>query len=268
MSNIHYFILAFLSLTVNVVSASPRWVEKKPTGRSHVYAVGLGESTTSLSEARKGAITSAMSAFNAAEGVTITSRMQLKKIEDSTSYRESVVDELVVGGASSTLYGLQIVETSLESNTSPYRMWALVSLPSQNKISYWSPVWRSLIIPGWGQYYQGKSWRGATLLLGEVASVGGAYFTANEYTDRKSKANHSNLLSTRNDYNRQADTYYQANVVCVCAAAALYGLSLADILFFTNNRADIYYSATLTPQSKSLSPGVLFTFTFPLQTHK
>ncbi len=254
-----------LLVAFGLVSAAPRWTTVKPLGKSHVYAVGLGESRASLVDARKAAITSAIGAFNTTQGVTLTNRIQLTKIEDSTSYREAVVDELEVKGISSTLTGVQIVETYIDCNSSPFRVWALISMPGQNQISHLAPVWRSAIVPGWGQYYQGYKMRGVGLLLAETASIGGAFFSSNEYSSRKSKANKSVVKSTRDEYNKQADMYYQMNVVCVCVAVASYALNMADVLLQSPNRSDLYYAVTATPGSRDVSPKVAISLSIPFQ---
>lgn len=261
-----YLILLLTLLFSEAVLAAPRWTKQTPIGRNHVYAVGLGESTVSLSETRKAAISNAMSTFNVTQGVTLNSKLTLQKIEDSNSYRESVVHELEVQGTSSTLTGLKLVNTYVDRNSSPYRVYALMSLPTENPFSYWSPVWRSAILPGWGQFYQGRINRGVLYLTAEAISVGGAFFTASAYTDRKNKANQATNVADRRDFDKQADEYYQANVVLVCVAVAAYGLNLADVLLLSNNKADIYYSLKFDTNSHGMeNPAVLLALSIPLK---
>jgi hypothetical protein len=49
----------------------------------------------------------------------------------------------------------------------------------------------------------------------------------------------------RRYYYDKADQYHQGNIIAVSAAVAFYALNLADALFISANRADLYYAETL-----------------------
>jgi hypothetical protein len=45
---------------------------------------------------------------------------------------------------------------------------------------------RSLLVPGWGQYYSGNNFRGGMFTLGVISSAAGLYFADKKYQDKRS----------------------------------------------------------------------------------
>lgn len=87
---------------------------------------------------------------------------------------------------------------------------------------------RSLIVPGWGQLYKGNRTKGACILGGEVALVGGIILAENLRSSyRKKMREQPKHLAA---YNTKADNWENVRNVCIGGAAALYVYSLIDAL--------------------------------------
>jgi hypothetical protein len=224
---------------------APRWTTQTPIGKNHVYAVGVGEAA-SLYEARRLSISDAMSVFSEQQNISIKSRFHSLSTED----RRQIEDEVSIKGASTTLKGLRLTETYVVGSSGRQQVWSLMSLPSANEIGRWSAIWRSALLPGWGQFYQGKNWRGAVFLAGGVLGVGGALYTASRQQDFENQGQQSTVPATRHYYYDQADKYHQGNVAFVTLTITSYALSLADAIFTSSNKADIYYAFGVNPDGR------------------
>lgn len=240
----HYssLLLSFLAVCAftGTVFSAPRWTAKTPIGKHHVYAVGVGEST-SLYEARRLSVSDAMRAFSEQRGVVVESRFHSL----TTESKRQIEDEISVKGVSTTLKGLRLVETYDTPQAGGHRVWSLMSMPSSGSGGRLSTIWRSTLVPGWGQFYNGRTWRGVAFLAGTVIGVGGALYTAERQRNFEDQALRSSIPSTRHYYYDQADKYHQGNVILVSLAVASYALNLVDAIFTSSNKADIYYSALM-----------------------
>jgi len=248
------FCLIVLSLQLPVAFGAPKWATQTPHGKRNAYAVGLGESATSLYEAKRQSIADAMRVFSEQQNVVIESKFRSLTTED----HRHIEDEVLVKGTSKTLKGLRLVETYVQANRSPYQVWTLMSMPERNPTSRLSAVWRSVLLPGWGQFYQGKTVRGVGFLIAQAGTIAGAYYTQARQLDFEDQALQSSVPTTRKYYYDKADQYHQGNVILVSAAILTYGLNLADVLFLSGNKRDLYYAASVSPDG-----GIAFTLRLP-----
>ena len=89
-------------------------------------------------------------------------------------------------------------------------------------------LWRSMIIPGWGQLYKGSTIKGLCILGGEVLLATGIIVTESQRSSyvKKMKEQPQHLQT----YNTKADNWSNARNVCIGAAAALYLYNIVDAL--------------------------------------
>ena len=146
-------------------------------------------------------------------------------------------DSLVIGTVSTTGNGYlidarivdiesgkRIVDASQEFDAEPFIEYADIVREQQTVLG---GVWRSALIPGWGQFYQGSYGRGITygaifstaFVSGVVAGVMG-----NVYTDRYTGSREIDAIGYRNQANR---AYSQANVF-LAIAGLMWASSIAD----------------------------------------
>lgn len=91
-------------------------------------------------------------------------------------------------------------------------------------------LWRSMIIPGWGQFYKGSTVKGALILGGTAVLVGGIIFTENERASYVKKLRSTHNQSMIKSYRTKRDNYTTARNVCIGAAAALYVYNIIDAI--------------------------------------
>lgn len=91
-------------------------------------------------------------------------------------------------------------------------------------------LWRSAIIPGWGQFYKGAHLKGGLILGGCAVFAGGAVFMENQRADyvRKISRTHNNELI--NKYATKQDHFAAARNICIGTAVAIYIYNLIDAI--------------------------------------
>lgn len=89
-------------------------------------------------------------------------------------------------------------------------------------------LWRSAIIPGWGQFHKGAYLKGGMILGGCALFAGSAVFLDNQRSDYARKIARTHNQELINSYATKRDHYAAARNVCIGAAAALYIYNLID----------------------------------------
>ena len=89
-------------------------------------------------------------------------------------------------------------------------------------------LWRSLIIPGWGQMYKGSTAKGLGILGGEAVLAAGIIVSENLRSSYIKKM--IEQPQHQQTYNTRADNWCNIRNVCIGAAAALYVYNLVDAL--------------------------------------
>ena len=89
-------------------------------------------------------------------------------------------------------------------------------------------LWRSLIIPGWGQMYKGSTAKGLGILGGEAVLAAGIIVSENLRSSYIKKM--IEQPQHQQTYNNRADNWCNIRNVCIGAAAALYVYNLVDAL--------------------------------------
>lgn len=91
-------------------------------------------------------------------------------------------------------------------------------------------LWRSLLIPGWGQIYKGSTAKGCIILGSTAICVIGAVVADNQRSDYVKKINHTHDSSLIKSYRTKRDHWTTGRNVCIGAAAALYVYNIIDAL--------------------------------------
>jgi hypothetical protein len=89
-------------------------------------------------------------------------------------------------------------------------------------------LWRSTIVPGWGQYYKGSPVKGAIGLLGTSSLVISGVLSANHSNDMNEKSKSSNSNYNRNYYHDEATKYHQLSMIFYGTAIGFYALNVFD----------------------------------------
>ena len=89
-------------------------------------------------------------------------------------------------------------------------------------------LWRSAIIPGWGQFHKGANLKGGMILGGCAVLAGGIVFMENQRSDYARKIARTHDQALLNSYSTKRDHFATARNICIGAAAALYVYNLID----------------------------------------
>lgn len=89
-------------------------------------------------------------------------------------------------------------------------------------------LWRSMIVPGWGQFYKGSKGKGAMFLGGTAALAGGMVYCQSRITNSRSLAAQTYNPEHLRIYSRRISNFSTARNVCIGATAALYIWNLVD----------------------------------------
>ena len=108
---------------------------------------------------------------------------------------------------------------------------AAVAAPSRD---WWSPLWRSALLPGWGQAYNGqthKAWLLGGATWASFAGVAGTYFLGSQ-----ADANYEAATNASDAVNRYqtAYNYYVANQVFYVVFGLLYTSNILDAALNAN----------------------------------
>lgn len=91
-------------------------------------------------------------------------------------------------------------------------------------------LWRSMIIPGWGQIYKGSTLKGCSILGATALCAVGITVAENQRADYVKKIKHTHDSSLIKSYRTKRDHWATGRNVCIGACAALYVYNLIDAL--------------------------------------
>ena len=91
-----------------------------------------------------------------------------------------------------------------------------------------SALWRSALVPGYGQIYKGSVTKGVSILGGEVALISGIILTENTRSSYRRKAKETFDVNKIRNYTDKADNYETARNICIGGAIALYVYNVID----------------------------------------
>lgn len=236
-TSIKIFLLSLLFSTISF--SQPSWTIKVPEGYLNDFFVGKGASSNSKSEAYQAAFENAIisilrnntvTANYSEKNVTLSKQTQTNNEITNEIVRESA-QELNIQGESKIIIGLKEVETFYEKNNGMLEAWVLISFPKKNPIappSKFSAIWRSVLLPGWGQFYKDDTFKGfsfMTLTLGSVASG----FVFNELSKEATNNALSSRTQARRDFfNDQATQFNTISTISFISAIVFYAWNIVD----------------------------------------
>jgi len=215
------------------------------------YYSGLGVSSSSLSSAKKQAITDALFEINMSKKVLIGSKLETKISEKATTVGgktdiasiDEAVLEVFTKGETTLIENLSIEDYFWQSSKTKqgikYEYWVLLKVPKPKytgqdimaKQGYGiSPIWKSAIIPGWGQRHKGESKKGSKFLIA-TASAGAATFISFYMNDSYSqKAINEHDVDNRKFYNKWSNQSYTIGIISGLITGGLYGYNIFDAI--------------------------------------
>lgn len=239
-------IIMFLVFLLDVVISQPRWVDKTPIGYQNDYFVGKGRSRVSKTNAIQSAFQDAI--FSVVKNGSIRIRVsesysdnRTEKFENGESLSldqiSKIAREINTQGESQSVSGLKEVERYVEESGDYFEAYVLVKKPKEHSIQLpsefsrgFAPVWRSVLVPGWGQLYKEQNFKGFSFMVLTLGSLtSGFVFTAMS-NNSADQANASRTQARRDFYNDQKKTYNTVSIISFITAGILYSWNIGDAI--------------------------------------
>jgi len=219
----------------------PSWLVKPPKGKYFKYYSGMGSSQNSLGDAREQAIASVLSEVIMEGEIVVSSVIRDFYQEKNSEIISDVSREILQKGTSTIIKGLSKEEeyrqTKKIKNGLLYECWILMKMPKAEYIDYgipvqkgygFSPIWRSSIIPGWGQFHKGEPQKGWRFLISETVCVS-SFFISNYFSQNYNrKAENEREYDKRKFYNDWSNRSYTIGTVSGIVAGAIYIYNVFD----------------------------------------
>ena len=223
-------------------SERPRWITETPPGYVNDYYVGIGRSSVSESDARNIALGDALQRIVQSGTITLQGSQEIKtqsieKFKDGQTVSfdaiDNVVNDIRIIGESKTIKGLREEEYYTEEHNGVYTIWSLVKIPKKYSVPYdspskYSPVWRSIILPSWGQFYKGHSSKGYVIAISEAVLLPAGFIFNNLKITNEADARNARTQVLRDYYNDQSNTFSNLSLACFITASAVYLYNVVD----------------------------------------
>jgi len=228
----------------------PSWLTETPTGKLFRYYSGMGSSNTSLQQAQENAVANILQQI-VDEGTFTVSIESMSETSESiqtsiggTNFEitDDFIREVIRTGTSKAIHGLRKEEEYWQSvnssNGLEHQFWVLFKVPKPGMSSNtfanqgygFGPVWRSFILPGWGQRYKGEKRKGAQYLTASALAGGTtflAFYMSESYTR---KAENERDLDNRKFYNDWSGRSHALGIISGLIAGGLYGYNIFDAM--------------------------------------
>lgn len=131
-------------------------------------------------------------------------------------------------------------------------------------------LWRSIIIPGWGQFHKSSYLKGGLVLGGTAVLVGGIVATETLRQDMIAAVNSTHNVQERKYYADKVEQYALGRNICIGALGALYVYNIVDAIAAPGARRIVVkrkgttgyafgiYPTTVDGQSVSLALNISF----------
>jgi len=230
--------------------SKPTWMHSLPTpsNSSFIYVTETAIAST-LPEARQECFSSLLQDAGFEKGVSVQSDYETNESEHSVIVNGKSKDVTEshfvarsrVRGKEVELQGIKIDEYWERREDGKYFLVTLYARsqidgkPSFDSISLTTQygltgLWRSAIVPGWGQFYKGSNVKGGLILGGTVVLAGGIVYTECMRSDYADKIAKTHKEDNKREYATRRDNFETARNVCIGALGALYIYNLIDAI--------------------------------------
>lgn len=222
-------------------SKKPSWLIEPPSGKYFNYYSGVGSSSTTLSGAKEQAIANLLSEIIMEGEIVAGSEINTFHQQSSAGIISEVSREIQQTGKTTKIQGLQKEEeywqTMRTKNGLVYQYWILMKVPKPGFEGFdltveqgygFTPVLKSLVVPGWGQFHKGEQKKGWRFLISETVFVS-SFFISNYFSQNYSrKAENEQNYDNRKFYNDWANRSYTIGTVSGIIAGAIYAYNVFD----------------------------------------
>lgn len=250
----NYTVLLILLFSTSIFSQKTNLVGKLPwvngnlpsNSLNYNYKVTQGDGTT-LEEAQNQALEALIFELGSEQGFSVSSETMIKtqsvvknnKEDYSMDFEEKTTINQDEFKAVFSKIDEYFEKTTDISGNIIYRTWHLyVTGPSANqkipKINYTNKYsmndagYRSLIVPGWGQFYKKNNTKGVLFLAGAIGSVGGFIYADNKHNFNMNRSMETNNLDLKKEFVQKAGDFTTIKNITIGAAAAIWIWNVID----------------------------------------
>jgi len=212
----------------------------KKQNSSYYFKVTHGQGA-SLLEARSNALSGLLSELAQSQGVTVRGSSILQTI---STEKNGILDEQSTFQSSYNIESngfkarFEVVDEYVDADKRCWMLFAVAHNPARvafDRVEFTtdynaSAVWRSALVPGWGQMYKRSTAKGVAILSSEVAAVAGIFVCSNLSDSYYNKALVERNSRVREQYQDRATTYRNIRNGFIVAAGAIYAYNIVDAI--------------------------------------
>ena len=228
----------------------PRWIQKppQPTNSTFVYEIDRVVAS-SVNAAKVASLNGMISNAGLENGVVVLSDYKTKTVDIHRWNNGKLVDEGIerfeanskIKGQNVNLHLKTIAEYWERDKSGEIHLSRLYAKSLSTREPVFDDVmlttkygargfWRSMIIPGWGQFHKGSNVKGSLILGGCAILAGGIIFTEHTRADYVAKLKQTHDIHLIQSYQNKRNHYAMARNICIGAAGALYLYNLIDAI--------------------------------------
>ncbi len=228
----------------------PQWLHKLPqrSNSSFIYKVVTSTATT-LNQARSNNMSNLLSETGLRNGAVIVSNTDSKRSTSQVWNNGRLTEQIdydsettnTVRGREVNLFVENIAEYWKKDYNGNYHLTVLYAKSELNQAPLFDDVevttkygahglWRSAIVPGWGQFHKGSYLKGGLILGGAAALAAGIIFTSNQASDYYKKIGKTHDAKQKRTYSTKRDHFITGRNICIGALSALYIYNLVDAI--------------------------------------
>ncbi len=215
----------------------PDWINNQPKSSSGLYQYHRGESSgnNEVRVFRSAIITAFERAATLNEGEVNTALKELITKSGIEGLRNTEIIAVPFWFKNASIVE-HFTDVEIVSNRKEYKTFVLLRIPVDensplnptNPKYGFEPIWRSTIVPGWGQFHKGEQKKGWRFLISETVFVS-SFFISNYFSQNYSrKAENDQNYDNRKFYNDWANRSYTIGTVSGIIAGAIYAYNIFD----------------------------------------
>lgn len=236
--------------TVSSDNIKPRWLHKAPAPTNSSFRYGIiSAKAMSLDTARKNCLEELISSTGLSKGVIVSSEYHsnevLSQVWIDGKFSEKIdydaTTSISMKDQETKMYIESIDEYWVRDNSGTYTLTKLYAYSGLNKAPLFDNVelttkygarglWRSAIVPGWGQFHKGANLKGGLILGGTAALTAGIVYTETMRKDYINKIAKTHNAEEKRIYKTRSDNFAMGRNVCIGVLGALYVYNLIDAI--------------------------------------
>lgn len=226
----------------------PQWIKKTPVASNGTFSYEIVHSVgETLENARQKCLAEILGRTGMENGLvilsgndneeTVSQTWSNGKLEETVQFKSK--SETIAKGSEFKLFIKDIDEYWIIDPGGRYRLTKLYAVSEINAeadfddiviTSHYGArgVWRSALIPGWGQMFKGSYLKGGLILGGAAAFTGGIISCENMRKDRNVKISQTHDINLIRKYSADAANLALGRNLCIGGAALVYLYGIID----------------------------------------